>query len=289
LIDKRQVSKLPVLIEPIMTPFICPLCQSILQQTNNSQICANNHHFDIAKEGYLNLLPVNAKNSKNPGDNKEMMQARRAFLNSDGYLPLAEKVGELVAAYLADKEQAQLLDLGCGEGYYTAHLAAKLPDQFVINGLDISKVAIRYAAKRYKNINFCVASAYNVPLADESLDAIIRIYAPSLESELQRLIKQAGYLITVTPAPRHLFQLREKIYEQVNDHAEENLAPCEFNKIKQINLNYLLTIDSPTIVQNLINMTPFAWKFNEQKMEDLLMGKHWQIECDFNIEIYQKR
>lgn len=272
-----------------MTPFICPLCQCILQQTNNSQICANNHHFDIAKEGYLNLLPVNAKNSKNPGDNKEMMQARRAFLNSDGYLPLAEKVGELVAAYLADKEQAQLLDLGCGEGYYTAHLATKLPEQFVINGLDISKVAIRYAAKRYKNINFCVASAYDVPLADESLDAIIRIYAPSLESELQRLIKQTGYLITVTPAPRHLFQLREKIYEQVNDHAEENLAPCGFNKIKQINLNYLLTIDSPTIVQNLINMTPFAWKFNEQKMEDLLMGKHWQIECDFNIEIYQKR
>jgi len=271
-----------------MTPFICPLCQTKLQRTNSTQICANNHHFDIAKEGYLNLLPVNAKNSKNPGDNKEMISARRAFLNSGGYLPLAKKVSGLVTAYLADSDQAQILDLGCGEGYYTAHLAAQLPEQFLVNGLDISKVAIRYAAKRYKNINFCVASAYDVPLADNSVDALIRIYAPSLDSELQRLIKQAGYLITVTPAPRHLFQLREKIYQQVNEHAEDNSAPSGFNKIEQLNLNYRLSIDNPQAVQDLINMTPFAWKFNQQKMLDLLAEKTWEIECDFNIEVYQK-
>ena len=84
-----------------MTPFICPLCQSQFTQVNNTQICENNHHFDIAKEGYLNLLPVNAKNSKNPGDNKEMMMARRAFLNSGGYLPLAEKLSLTVNELLA--------------------------------------------------------------------------------------------------------------------------------------------------------------------------------------------
>ncbi|WP_019615878.1 23S rRNA (guanine(745)-N(1))-methyltransferase [Psychromonas ossibalaenae] len=271
-----------------MTPFICPLCQTAFSKTNNTQICANNHHFDIAKEGYLNLLPVNAKNSKNPGDNKEMMQARRAFLNSDGYLPLAEKVSELTAAYLKGKEQAQILDLGCGEGYYTALLAEHLPEQFIINGLDISKVAVRYAAKRYKSVNFCVASAYDVPLPDSSLDALIRIYAPSLDTELQRLIKAEGYLITVTPAPRHLQQLREKIYQQVNDHAVENSAPSGFIKVEQINLNYPLQTDDPETVKNLINMTPFSWKFNEQKMQELLAEKSWSIECDFNLEIYQK-
>ncbi|WP_028864056.1 23S rRNA (guanine(745)-N(1))-methyltransferase [Psychromonas aquimarina] len=272
-----------------MTPFICPLCRTAFSKTNNTQICTNNHHFDIAKEGYLNLLPVNAKNSKNPGDNKEMMQARRAFLNSDGYLPLAEKVSELVCACLQDKEQAQILDLGCGEGYYTALLAKQLPEQFVINGLDISKVAVRYAAKRYKSINFCVASAYDVPLPDNSVDALIRIYAPSLNSELQRLIKAEGYLITVTPAPRHLQQLREKIYQQVNEHAIENSAPSGFIKVEQINLNYPLQTDDPETVKNLINMTPFSWKFNEQKMQELLAEKNWSIECDFNIEIYQKK
>ncbi|MGB5445098.1 MAG: 23S rRNA (guanine(745)-N(1))-methyltransferase [Psychromonas sp.] len=272
-----------------MSPFICPLCRTTFQQTNNTQICANNHHFDIAKEGYLNLLPVNAKNSKNPGDNKEMMQARRAFLNTGGYFLLAEKLSELLKILLADKQQAQLLDLGCGEGYYTAYLADNLPEQFTFSALDISKVAIRYAAKRYQNINFCVASAYDVPLADNSIDLLLRIYAPSLDSELHRLIKPLGYMVTVTPAPRHLYQLREKIYEQVNQHAEENSAPSGFNKVKQINLHYLLPIDNPQVMQNLINMTPFAWKFNQQKMQNLLAEQNWEIECDFNIEVYQKQ
>ena len=271
-----------------MTAFICPLCQSAFQQTHNTQICENNHHFDIAKEGYLNLLPVNAKNSKNPGDNKEMMQARRAFLNTDGYLPLAQKLCAVVNDLLAGKQQAQILDLGCGEGYYTAHLEESLPECFDVLALDISKVAVRYAAKRYKKINFCVASAYDVPLPDNSLDALIRIYAPSLDSELQRLIKSGAYLITVTPAPRHLLELREVIYEQVTEHVQDNVAPAGFEKIQQINLNYPLQINDAQVIQDLINMTPFAWKFNQQKMQQLLAEKNWSIECDFNIEIYKK-
>tara|TARA_R110001583_G_scaffold6618_1_gene33519 strand:- start:22198 stop:23022 length:825 start_codon:yes stop_codon:yes gene_type:complete len=271
-----------------MSAFVCPLCQSHFSQHSNTQVCENNHHFDIAKEGYLNLLPVNAKNSKNPGDNKEMMMARRSFLNSGGYLSLAEKLASLLARLLADKNQTTILDLGCGEGYYTNHLANNLPKSTVINALDISKVAIRYAAKRYKTINFCVASAYDIPLEDNSLDAIIRIYAPSLDSELQRLIKENGYLITVTPAPRHLFELREKIYEQVNAHQSENEAPAGFTKIEQINLNYPLEINDEQVLKDLIQMTPFAWKFNQQTMQTLLAEKKWLIECDFNVEIYLK-
>ena len=271
-----------------MTPFICPLCQSHFTQNNNTQICKNNHHFDIAKEGYLNLLPVNAKNSKNPGDNKEMMMARRAFLDSDGYLPLAEQLSLLVNKLMIDTPNPTMLDLGCGEGYYTHLLSENLPESAIIHALDISKVAIRYASKRYKKINFCVASAYDVPLADDSLNALIRIYAPSLESELQRLIKTNGYLITVTPAPRHLFELRTKIYEKVNEHISENDAPAGFIKVEQVNLNYSLNITNAQILKDLIQMTPFAWKFTPQKMQDLLDEKQWEIECDFNIEVYQK-
>jgi len=271
-----------------MSVFICPLCQTLFQQKNNTQICTNNHHFDIAKEGYLNLLPVNAKNSKNPGDNKEMMNARRDFLNSDGYLPLAQKLTELIKSLLTEKKQAHLLDLGCGEGYYTNRIANSLPEETIVSALDISKIAIRYAAKRNKKINFCVASAYDIPLPDSSLDLLLRIYAPSLDNELQRLIKHDGYLVTVTPAPRHLFQLREKIYDEVHAHPQENPSPQGFNKINQINLSYSLHIKTAQQLQDLINMTPFAWKFNKQMMDDLLMEKAWVIECDFNIEIYQK-
>jgi 23S rRNA (guanine745-N1)-methyltransferase len=271
-----------------MTPFICPLCRTPLQQINNTQVCTNNHHFDIAKEGYLNLLPVNAKNSKNPGDNKEMMNARRAFLNSGGYQPLAEKITELVTKLLADRERATLLDIGCGEGYYTNMLANTLPESVTINALDISKIAIRYAAKRNKRINFCVASAYDVPLENNSLDLLLRIYAPSSDSELQRLLKNGGYLLTVTPAPRHLLQLRERIYQQVHKHAQENRAPAGFTKIEQLNLAYPLQINDAQTLQDLIKMTPFFWKFNKQIMTELSAEKSWSIECDFNIEVYKR-
>lgn len=270
-----------------MTSFICPLCQSPFTQTNNTQVCTNNHHFDIAKEGYLNLLPVQSKSSKNPGDNQDMMMARRAFLNTSGYLPLAEKVAEISQQYLAGKSDVTILDLGCGEGYYTNIIKQQLP-AYNVCGVDISKVAIRYAAKRYKDIDFCVASAYQVPLEDERVDLVVRIYAPSKAEELLRLIHPKGYLITVTPAPRHLFQLREVIYEQVNDHKEENEAVVGFSKTDQINLNYVLEITQSQQLKDLINMTPFAWKFTPEKYNELLNQSHWKIECDFNIEIFQK-
>ena len=270
-----------------MIPFICPLCQAPFNKINSTQVCNNNHHFDIAKEGYLNLLPVQSKSSKNPGDNQEMMAARRAFLNTGGYLPLANKVAQISKQYLTDIKQAQILDLGCGEGYYTDLLKQQLPAHNIC-GIDISKVAIRYAAKRYKNIDFCVASAYQVPLKNNSIDLMVRIYAPSKAQELLRLIKNKCYLITVTPAPRHLFQLREVIYEHVNEHAQENEAVEGFTKIEQIGLSYELKIDQAQQLKDLINMTPFAWKFTAEKLTELLAQQFWKIECDFNIEVFQK-
>jgi len=271
-----------------MTSFICPLCQSHFTKVKNTQVCNNNHHFDIAKEGYLNLLPVQSKSSKNPGDNQQMMIARRAFLNTNGYLPLAEKVANVSQQHLQTIEQGQILDLGCGEGYYTNILKQTLPEHH-IKGLDISKVAVRYAAKRYKNIDFCVASAYQVPLEDESLDLIIRIYAPSKAEELLRLIKKNGYLITVTPGPRHLYQIREAIYEHINEHQQDNETIGGFEKSQQIYLNYELKIVNQQQLIDLINMTPFAWKFTPEKLEELTnQVMPLNIECDFNIEVFQK-
>ncbi len=272
-----------------MTPFICPLCKNPLIQKDRSHVCIKNHHFDIAKEGYLNLLPINSKKSKLPGDNKEMMMARRGFLSSGGFLPLAETLTDILSSLYKERKITDILDLGCGEGYYTGHIVNQLTDSFNFSALDISKVAVRYASKRYKNINFCVASAFSIPLEDDSLDGIIRIYAPSLESELKRVIKKGGYLITVTPAPRHLYQLREIIYNEVNDHPEENSAPDGFKKITQTNLHYTLPITERQVLTDLVYMTPFAWKFNKEKMDLLLNMEPWNIECDFNIEIFEKQ
>lgn len=271
-----------------MIPFICPICKSTLLKNNNCIKCSNNHSFDIAREGYINLLPIRSKKSKNPGDNREMMQARRRFLESGSYKPLAVKLLDIIIDLNNTKKLYNILDLGCGEGYYTSYLAENLPQDCSINALDISKVAIRYASKRYKRVNFCVASAYEVPFPDESLDLIIRIYSPSQESELKRILKKGGHLITVTPGSRHLYQIRSQIYKEVHDHADIDESPKGFNLIERASIKYTINITEKELLDDLIDMTPFGWKFNIEKRDSYLDQNSWEIECDFTIKIYNR-
>ncbi len=152
-----------------------------------------------------------------------MMQARRRFLEGNHYDPMRQEVARLCATYTQGTSH-QLLDIGCGEGYYTDQVQRSLHAQDEnanVYGLDISKVAIRYASKRYPHCDFSVASSHRLPYADRSLDAILRIYAPCKAEELQRVIKDNGVVITVTPAGRHLYQFRERIYQEVRLHNEE--------------------------------------------------------------------
>lgn len=143
----------------------CPLCHQALQLSVQQWRCSNNHQFDCAKEGYVNLMPVQHKGSKQPGDSTEMMQARRAFLDAGYYQPLQQRVCELLDAALP-LDATMLLDIGCGEGYYTAAVADRLnrQRQMAVFGLDVAKVAVRYGAKRYQQVNFCVASSHRLPL-----------------------------------------------------------------------------------------------------------------------------
>lgn len=172
--------------------YTCPLCHAPLSRSANSYICPQRHQFDLAKEGYVNLLPVQFKRSRDPGDSAEMMQARRAFLDGGYYQPLREAI----CSYLRAFAPGELLDIGCGEGYYTHAFAAIAARSF---GLDVSKSAIRAAAKRYPQVEFCVASSQRLPFADRSLDAVVRIYAPCNADELARVVKAGGWVITATP------------------------------------------------------------------------------------------
>ena len=159
--------------------FSCPLCHASLMRSDKSYRCPQGHQFDMAKEGYVNLLPVQHKRSRDPGDSAEMMQARRAFLDAGHYLPLRETVAQMLDDMLPDSASA-MLDIGCGEGYYTARFAEVVREKGALTfGLDVSKVAIRAAAKRYADVTFCVASSHRLPFDDASMDAVIRLYAPS--------------------------------------------------------------------------------------------------------------
>lgn len=260
----------------------CPLCQLPLTLTERQYQCSNRHSFDIAREGYVNLLPVQQKNSKDPGDNKDMMSARRAFLAAGWYAPLAKAVTSTLCTLVSDS----ILDLGCGEGYYTAQLKQALPASKVY-GVDISKTAIKFAAKANTDINFSVASAYQLPFADSSFDAIVRIYAPSKQEELQRLLRQGGYLLTVTPGPNHLLEIKQAVYDSVRLHDGTVAALDGFTHLKRQRLVFTLNFANASDVLALIQMVPLAWKFTaEQKQQfaDSLPA----ISIDFLLDLYQR-
>lgn len=267
----------------------CPLCQQPLQLTDRTYTCDNRHQFDMAKEGYVNLMPVQHKRSKDPGDNKEMMQARRRFLEAGHYHPMRRAVAELCAQALQDSEH-QLLDIGCGEGYYTTFIAEALhqqSDQARVHGLDISKTAVRYAAKRYPNCQFVVASSHRLPFANQSLDGILRIYAPCKAQELHRCLKANGAVITVTPAGRHLYQFKQGIYQDVRLHEEQPEDIEGFELETQHKLNYTMTLSGEQAF-DLLQMTPFAWRASEAFKEEVKSATQFECEADFMIRVYRK-
>lgn len=267
----------------------CPLCHQPLALNQQNYRCENNHQFDRAKEGYVNLMPVQHKRSKDPGDNKEMMQARRRFLEGGHYDPMRQAVTQLCRDYLQGS-QYQFLDIGCGEGYYTQFVAHSLADQAphaTTYGLDISKIAIRYAAKRYPNVNFVVASSHRLPFADHSLDGVLRIYAPCKADELNRCIQANGIVITVTPAGRHLYQLKQGIYQTVQLHDETPEIIAGFTLEHQQQLNYTMSL-SGSDAFDLLQMTPFAWRASDELRSDLKNAEIFECEADFMISVYRK-
>lgn len=267
----------------------CPLCQHPLEQDGQQWRCDLGHSFDIAKQGYVNLLPVQNKRSKSPGDNADMMRARRDFLNAGFYQPLSDQLNQLFMDHLGTIPTPQILDLGCGEGYYSARLQAALSQQTAsqVWGLDISKDAIRYAAKRDKHIQFCVASAYDLPFPGQSFDGLMRIYAPSLASEIFRVTRPGGWLITVQPAANHLIQLKQAIYSQPLAHDETPESVQGFALINQHKLSYEMTLDTETDRLNLLNMTPFGWKLNHEQKQNLSQSLV-KVKADFLINVQQK-
>jgi 23S rRNA (guanine745-N1)-methyltransferase len=267
----------------LLENYLCPLCQHALSLTNKVYRCDNNHSFDQAKEGYVNLLPVQFKHSKAPGDNKEMVIARRAFLDKGFYQPLVNKMLDIYQVF-GDKNSS-LLDAGCGEGFYTHQ--HKQPENKVY-GVDIAKETIKIAAKRYKECHFSVGTLSKLSFDNEYFSWLISVYAPILEPEFTRVLKKEGYLLTVTPAENHLFELKELIYQQANKH-DINKSPIEhLTLIEEHRLNYSMDFDNCDDVLNLLAMTPFAFKASEALIKEIKAMVTFTCQADFVLRLYQK-
>ncbi|RYG16977.1 MAG: methyltransferase domain-containing protein [Chitinophagaceae bacterium] len=263
-----------------MKNLICPLCASPLIQNSQGVSCINRHQFDCAKEGYFNLLPVQYKSSLEPGDAKQQLQARRAFLTQGFFAPLVTSLLDLIP-----KDVNTLLDIGCGEGYFTQHLGAHCKEADVY-GIDISKAGIRLAAKNTSaKFIYAVASSYALPLADSSMDVITRIYAPSKDDELRRVICPGGKLLIVTPGSRHLIKLRQKIYEHIRPHTSPK-TPEGFRTTEARELEFDLTISDPEHTRALLDMTPFSWRLSDAVKAEL-MEVGIQDCAHFQLNVYE--
>ena len=198
-----------------MSIITCPYCKSSLTNSGEkTYLCKNNHSFDIAKQGYLNLLPVNQKRSKDPGDNQMMIAARRNFLELGFYDPLIESIKNIITDKLSLKTKDIIaFDAGCGEGYYSEKVLNNLPGlETEILGTDISKYAVKNAANKYKNNSYFVSSIYNLPISDNSTDLILSIFSPIMAEEFKRILSNQGHVVIVSPAPDHLREMAELIY-----------------------------------------------------------------------------
>ncbi len=268
--------------------YVCPVCGGSLQllQSGKTYTCQNQHSFDLAKEGYLNLLPVQHKHSKEPGDSKQMMTARREFLEAGFYEPMAKTVAMMINANRTVGQNMRLLDLGCGEGYYSRIIASYCNhhEQIALHGIDIAKFAIAAAAKKQPNARFIVASSNWLPYTDQYFDFVLRVFAPSDDDELNRVLKSSGHLLTVTPGPRHLWQLKEFIYAEVKEHASESLVPQGFERLTTQRISYKIT-PNPQQRMALLQMTPFAWRANESVQQSLSSVSELEIETDFILTL----
>lgn len=242
---------------------ICPLCQAPLNTTANGLACPANHSFDRARQGYFNLLPVQHKKSRDPGDNATMVEARRRFLDGGHYRPLAARLARLAA----DRDPARWLDIGCGEGYYTGQLAEALPEADGY-ALDISREAVKRACRRAPHLNWLVASMARVPLEDGSCDLLASVFSPLDWQEALRLLAPGGGLLRMGPTRSHLLELREKLYDEVRDYDDEkHLAqvPVGMHLAHSETLEYRLQLDAAEARADLLAMTPHGWRANAER------------------------
>lgn len=266
-----------------MSMFRCPICKESLEKGEKSYTCPHNHCYDIAKEGYTYLLPVNQRNSLNPGDDKAMALARRIFLDAGHYAPLRDALCNLLTA----QQPCALLDAGCGEGYYTAGMANALPET-QIAGIDISKWSLRWAAKREKSVEFAVASSYHLPLADACVDAIVNCFSPLALEEFARVLRPGGYLYYVVPGANHLWALKQTLYEApyANEEKESPYPGFVYKTIEAVDFTMALT--SPEVIQALFDMTPYCWKTPKEGVERLRKLNALTVEASFRIHVFQK-
>lgn len=243
------------------------------------------HCYDFASGGYVNLTKPGQSNG---GDSKGAVRARSAFLDTEHYRPIADTLCGLIEKHCGDS--AVIIDAGCGEGYYSVAIARQ---GYAVVGFDLSKFATDAAAKRAKRNScedsfFGTASVFDMPVADGGADAVVNIFAPCVEEEYSRALKDGGVLMVVYAGPEHLMGLKGAIYEQIHTNEERADLPKTMREIERERLTYTINVKGNDSVKNLFAMTPYYWKTSIEDGKKLDSVEELSTTVDIIFAVYKK-
>lgn len=237
---------------------VCPICEKPLFRQENRFLCPGNHSFDIARQGYVNLLPIQRKHSAHPGDTREQVLSRREFLSGGFYAPIAEALAAAAKKYDAC---GPILDVGCGEGYYCTRLAKAMNAE--LTGLDISKDAVRCAAGKYKDARWLCATAAQIPVEDGAAGLLTSLFAITLPEEFHRVLRKNGLFFQVLAAQDHLLGLKKIIYDQLIFREKDTIPELPgFALLESIPIRFTFTVEGAQ-VRNLFAMTPHLFRVSK--------------------------
>ena len=269
-------------------PLACPVCGLSMNQETSGLKCRSGHAFDLAAKGYANLLMDKNRNSQAPGDSRDMVAARRRFLDSGAYGILRQGLADRVRPLAG--EMRVLVDAGCGEGAWTLGVWDAVHEAGTsVYGMDISKEAIRYASGRNKEIAWIVASLFHLPIRDGAADCLLNVFAPSSDPEFARVLRKNGMLLTAVPGRTHLWGLKSILYEAPYENDETLPELPSFTLVDVVRLEGCLQLKGQETLQDLLSMTPYFWRSPKAGIERYAKLDTLETPIEFLIALHRRK
>lgn len=262
---------------------ICPICEKPLLPGEKTLSCPGGHSFDIARQGYVNLLTVQRRHSAHPGDTREQVLSRREFLEGGFYAPIAHA---LIAAAKTYEARGPVLDVGCGEGYYSSRLADAMDAE--LTGVDVSKEAVRCAAAKYKRYQWLCATGAQIPVEAGSVGLLTSLFALTLPQQFRRVLRDDGLFFQVLAAQDHLLGLKKIIYDQLIFREKDTQPELPgFTRLESVPIRFSFTVEGRQ-VQNLFAMTPHLFRVSREGAERLRLTDSLTDTASCMLNVYRR-